>query len=169
MRVTTPQDFDWDYPATGGALYGQASHGWMASFRRPGARSRMPGLYLAGGQCASGAGRADGGDIGPAGSAGFDAGSRFDQPVPHNGYAWWYVDGLSDDGRYGLTVIAFIGSVFSPYYARARRRGDGRPFGSLRDQRRALRSARQALGHDRARPAARSRVPTAIFASGAAP
>ena len=37
------------------------------------------------------------------------------------GYAWWYVDALSDDGRYGLTIIGFIGSVFSPYYARARR------------------------------------------------
>jgi 1-hydroxycarotenoid 3,4-desaturase len=56
MRVTTPQDFDWDYPATGGALYGQASHGWMASFRRPGARSRMPGLYLAGGSVHPGPG-----------------------------------------------------------------------------------------------------------------
>jgi carotenoid 1,2-hydratase len=30
---------------------------------------------------------------------------------------------LSDDGRHGLTVIAFIGSVFSPYYAWARQRG----------------------------------------------
>ncbi len=85
------------------------------------------GAVSRGRQCASGAGRADGGDIGAAGSAGFDAGSRFDQPVPHNGYAWWYVDGLSDDGRYGLTVIAFIGSVFSPYYARARRRGMADP------------------------------------------
>jgi 1-hydroxycarotenoid 3,4-desaturase len=56
MRVTTPQDFDRDYPATGGALYGQASHGWMASFRRPGARSRMPGLYLAGGSVHPGPG-----------------------------------------------------------------------------------------------------------------
>ena len=56
MRVTTPRDFDWDYPATGGALYGQASHGWMASFRRPGARSRMPGLYLAGGSVHPGPG-----------------------------------------------------------------------------------------------------------------
>jgi 1-hydroxycarotenoid 3,4-desaturase len=56
MRVTTPQDFDWDYPATGGALYGQASHGWMASFRRPGARSRIPGLYLAGGSVHPGPG-----------------------------------------------------------------------------------------------------------------
>ena len=33
------------------------------------------------------------------------------------GYAWWYVDALSDDGRFGLTIIAFVGSVFSPYYA----------------------------------------------------
>ncbi len=32
------------------------------------------------------------------------------------GYLWWYVDGMSDDGRFGLTMIAFIGSVFSPYY-----------------------------------------------------
>jgi carotenoid 1,2-hydratase len=43
--------------------------------------------------------------------------------VPPNGYAWWYVDALSDDGEKGLTIIAFIGSVFSPYYAYARRKG----------------------------------------------
>ena len=43
-------------------------------------------------------------------------------PVAPGGYAWWYVDALSDDGRHGLTLIAFIGSVFSPYYAWARRR-----------------------------------------------
>lgn len=34
---------------------------------------------------------------------------------------------MSDDGRHGLTIIAFIGSVFSPYYARANRRGFGNP------------------------------------------
>ncbi len=44
-----------------------------------------------------------------------------------DGYAWWYVDALSDCGRYGFTVIAFIGSVFSPYYARARRQGPADP------------------------------------------
>lgn len=38
------------------------------------------------------------------------------------GYAWWYVDAQSDDGRYGLAVIAFVGSVFSPYYAWSGRR-----------------------------------------------
>jgi carotenoid 1,2-hydratase len=30
---------------------------------------------------------------------------------------------LSDDGRFGITLIAFIGSVFSPYYAFRRRSG----------------------------------------------
>ncbi len=34
---------------------------------------------------------------------------------------------MSDDGRHGLTLIAFIGSVFSPYYAWARRRGGTDP------------------------------------------
>lgn len=34
---------------------------------------------------------------------------------------------MSDDGRHGFTVIAFIGSVFSPYYAFARRRGPANP------------------------------------------
>jgi carotenoid 1,2-hydratase len=43
--------------------------------------------------------------------------------VHANGYTWWYVDALSDDGQSGITIIAFIGSVFSPYYALARRRG----------------------------------------------
>ena len=42
--------------------------------------------------------------------------------VTPGGYAWWYVDALSTDGRRGLTIIAFLGSVFSPYYAWARRR-----------------------------------------------
>lgn len=48
---------------------------------------------------------------------------RFDRAIPPCGYAWWYVDALSDDGCHGLTLIAMIGSVFSPYYASARRRG----------------------------------------------
>ncbi|MEJ2256310.1 MAG: carotenoid 1,2-hydratase [Woeseiaceae bacterium] len=51
----------------------------------------------------------------------------FTTPVPETGYRWWYVDGLSDCGRYGIVVIAFIGSVFSPYYFAARSRGRGNP------------------------------------------
>ena len=51
----------------------------------------------------------------------------FDVPVPTDGYAWWYLDAFSDDGAHAVTVIAFVGSVFSPYYARARRRGPTDP------------------------------------------
>jgi 1-hydroxycarotenoid 3,4-desaturase len=56
MVVTTPTDFERLFPATGGALYGQASHGWRASFSRPGSRTALPGLYLAGGSTHPGAG-----------------------------------------------------------------------------------------------------------------
>jgi carotenoid 1,2-hydratase len=55
-------------------------------------------------------------------------GPRFDVEVAPGGYAWWYVDALSDDGRHGLTLIAFVGSVFSPYYAWARRRAAPDPM-----------------------------------------
>ncbi len=45
----------------------------------------------------------------------------FNTEVAPGGYRWWYLDAISDDGTQALTLIAFIGSVFSPYYARARR------------------------------------------------
>jgi carotenoid 1,2-hydratase len=35
---------------------------------------------------------------------------------------------MSDDGRHGLTIIAFLGSVFSPYYAYRRARGTADPL-----------------------------------------
>jgi 1-hydroxycarotenoid 3,4-desaturase len=53
---TSPEDFDRLFPATGGALYGRATHGWTAAFQRPPARTRMPNLYLAGGSAHPGAG-----------------------------------------------------------------------------------------------------------------
>jgi 1-hydroxycarotenoid 3,4-desaturase len=54
--ITTPRDFHRLFPGTGGALYGQATHGWRASFRRPRTRTSIPGLYLAGGSTHPGAG-----------------------------------------------------------------------------------------------------------------
>ncbi len=56
MVTTTPSDFEALFPATGGALYGAASHGAMASFRRPTAASRLPGLFLASGSAHPGPG-----------------------------------------------------------------------------------------------------------------
>ena len=53
---TTPSDFHRLFPGSGGALYGQATHGWRASFRRPAARTRIAGLYLAGGSTHPGPG-----------------------------------------------------------------------------------------------------------------
>ncbi len=53
---TTPQDFNRLYPGSGGGLYGTATQGWMALFRRPGAKTRLPGLMLAGGSVHPGPG-----------------------------------------------------------------------------------------------------------------
>lgn len=53
---TQPADFEALFPGSGGALYGRASHGWMASFQRQGARTAIPGLYMAGGSVHPGPG-----------------------------------------------------------------------------------------------------------------
>ena len=53
---TDPSGFNRLFPATGGALYGPASHGWQASFSRAGSRAKVPGLYLAGGSAHPGPG-----------------------------------------------------------------------------------------------------------------
>lgn len=53
---TTPQDFSKLFPGRGGALYGQATHGWMSSFRRLGSQSPIHNLLLAGGSTHPGPG-----------------------------------------------------------------------------------------------------------------
>jgi 1-hydroxycarotenoid 3,4-desaturase len=45
----TPHAFSELYPGTDGALYGRALNSWNATFLRPQARTKLPGLYLAGG------------------------------------------------------------------------------------------------------------------------
>lgn len=81
----------------------------------------MKGLILAG------AGRirargADGGAFRKASGRGDHQRPNFDIAVPPDGYAWWYVDGISDDGSRAVSIIGFIGSVFSPWYRWSGRR-----------------------------------------------
>jgi 1-hydroxycarotenoid 3,4-desaturase len=54
--LATPETWERLFPATGGALYGRASHGWAASFLRQGPRTRIPRLYCTGGGTHPGAG-----------------------------------------------------------------------------------------------------------------
>ena len=105
------------FPASQGSLYGRSPHGMMAAFKRPTARTRCRGLYLTGGGAHPGAGVP---------MAVFSAHARgrgdlerpaFNIDVPPGGYAWWYIDGVSDDGTRAVSIIGFIGSVFSPWYA----------------------------------------------------
>lgn len=53
---TTPAQFHQLFPGSGGALYGMATHGWMSAFARNGAKTKVPGLYLAGGSVHPGPG-----------------------------------------------------------------------------------------------------------------
>ncbi len=54
--LTTPAGFNALFPASHGSLYGRSPHGLMAAFQRPVARTRVTGLYLAGGGAHPGAG-----------------------------------------------------------------------------------------------------------------
>ena len=89
-----------------------------------------PWALLRGWKHPPGGGCADGRLVRATGSADSDARPRFDAAIPSGGYGWWYIDATSDadgpdGGQYGLTIIAFLGSVFSPYY---RRSGRGDPI-----------------------------------------
>jgi 1-hydroxycarotenoid 3,4-desaturase len=54
--MTGPAQFGAKFPATGGALYGRALQGWRDPFARPGARTKLPGLVVAGGSVHPGPG-----------------------------------------------------------------------------------------------------------------
>jgi 1-hydroxycarotenoid 3,4-desaturase len=120
--LTTPAGFDSLFPASQGSLYGRSPHGLMAPFQRPKAETRVPGLYLAGGGAHPGAGVPMATLSGKHAAAAILTGRTSTSTFRRNGYAWWYVDGISDDGAQAVSVIAFIGSVFSPWYAWSGRR-----------------------------------------------
>ena len=118
--ITGPTEFNEAFPGSGARSTGRrrTAGGPRSSGRVADAHSRpLPG----------GAARIRAGvpiaAIRTTGGAGADGGPCFARPVPPGGYAWWYVDALSDDRQFGLTIIVFVGSVFSPYYAWARRGG----------------------------------------------
>ncbi|MBC6442204.1 MAG: phytoene desaturase [Rhodobacteraceae bacterium] len=54
--LATPATFAAMFPGSQGCLYGQSPHGLTAAFQRPTARTKIPGLYLAGGGAHPGAG-----------------------------------------------------------------------------------------------------------------
>jgi 1-hydroxycarotenoid 3,4-desaturase len=54
--LTRPKDLAARFPASLGAIYGESPEGTLAAFRRPVARTALPGLYLAGGGVHPGAG-----------------------------------------------------------------------------------------------------------------
>jgi 1-hydroxycarotenoid 3,4-desaturase len=54
--LTMATDFDALFPGSAGSLYGQTPHGMTAALERPMARTRIRGLYLAGGGTHPGAG-----------------------------------------------------------------------------------------------------------------
>jgi len=56
QALTTPAGFAALFPASAGSLYGRSPHGLTAAFARPTARTRVAGLYLAGGGAHPGAG-----------------------------------------------------------------------------------------------------------------
>jgi 1-hydroxycarotenoid 3,4-desaturase len=54
--LTTPREFEALFPGTGGALFGRTTHGPLGAFTRPAAKTKVPGLYVAGGSAHPGAG-----------------------------------------------------------------------------------------------------------------
>lgn len=70
-----------------------------------------------------GAGRADGVAERAARRTQRERRPSFDRDIAPGGYEWFYLDGVSDDGAWGIVLIAMLGNPFSPAYAKARRAG----------------------------------------------
>jgi len=56
QRRSTPREWNQRFPATGGALYGPISSGSMSAMTRQGSKTKLPGLFLAGGSVHPGPG-----------------------------------------------------------------------------------------------------------------
>ena len=107
-----------------------------------------PWLVSGGGQRASRGRGANGGSVGAPRGCARCCRTWLRRASRNGGYAWWYIDAVSDDGRDAIAIIAFLGSVFSPYYACIPALGAGRSTQSLCAQRGALPPRGKALGAD---------------------
>lgn len=112
----------------GGAVPGNGGRALWQSVARLGgffpatrAENEAERALLHGRGHAPGGGRSYGSLVRLVGREGNREGPRFNEDIQPGGYVWWYVDAISDDGQHALTIIAFLGSVFSPYYKRSGR------------------------------------------------
>ena len=87
------------------------------SVQTPDSAQQNSGALSGGGRRTPRSGRSDGNPLRRACGRRDSERPWFDITVPSGGYAWWYIDGVSDDGTRAISIIAFIGSVFSPWYA----------------------------------------------------
>ena len=114
--LSSPSDFAARFPGSDGSLYGQSPHGMLASFRRPLVRSRIPGLYLAGGGVHPGAG------LPMAATSGRLAAEAIlkDLALTSRSRRTAMPGGMSTGFRTVAPTVSrssgFIGSVFSPWY-----------------------------------------------------
>jgi len=84
-------------------------------------RGRSSGAVPGGRERPSGPGRADGALSGrTAANAVLTTWLR--PPIAPLGYGWFYLDGVSETAASSIVVIALLGNVFSPRWAKARRR-----------------------------------------------
>ena len=99
----------------GVALWAQSARD-DGSVPAPDSAQQDEGSVSGGRRRTSGGGGADGDTLRRPRGRGDHDGPCFDIRPPAGGYAWWYIDGVSDDGTRAISIIGFIGSVFSPWY-----------------------------------------------------
>ena len=86
------------------------------NFSTPQMRDFDKQLISGGRRSASWGWGSNGNALRPASGRGDDKEPNFNLEVPPNGYAWWYIDGVEPNTGQAVSIIAFIGSVFSPWY-----------------------------------------------------
>ena len=115
-NLTTPEAFERLAPGADGSIYGLSPERLLQPSKDP-PQKQNKGPLSGGRGNPSRTGFANGSSIREACGRNDKTGPCFDLNIPPNGYGWWYMDGLSDDGTKAVSVIAFIGSVFSPWYS----------------------------------------------------